>query len=226
MVPEEKEMQVDDKSDDLEWVSAMVDGELDDARFSAVAAATGASDEALAAWHSYHVIGDVLRCADLPDCAGDKAFVAQLRARLAAQSPVLPVVVSGDDLAVQAGGQVLSSDSAGRSDHGNRFGRGSANDSSVQWKWLAMAASLAAVAVLGWQVSKPALDPGATLAGAEPTARPVVAVQSAATEQPQVMLRDPRLDELLAAHRQVGGASALPASAGFLRNATFEQPRR
>jgi sigma-E factor negative regulatory protein RseA len=40
------------------------------------------------------------------------------------------------------------------------------------------------------------------------------------------MIRDPRLDELLAAHRQLGGASALQAPAGFLRNATFEAPAR
>ena len=88
-----------------------------------------------------------------------------------------------------------------------------------------MAASLAAVAVLGWQVSKPAADAGALLASGELVVRPIVALQSAAA-QPQVMLRDPRLDELLAAHRQFGGASALPTSAGFLRNATFEQPSR
>jgi sigma-E factor negative regulatory protein RseA len=41
-----------------------------------------------------------------------------------------------------------------------------------------------------------------------------------------VMLRDPQLDELLAAHRQLGGGSALQTPAGFLRNATFDAPRR
>jgi sigma-E factor negative regulatory protein RseA len=41
------------------------------------------------------------------------------------------------------------------------------------------------------------------------------------------MIRDPRLDEMLAAHRQLGGgASALQTPAGFLRNATFEGPVR
>ena len=33
---------------------------------------------------------------------------------------------------------------------------------------------------------------------------------------------DPQLDALLAAHKQLGGGSALPMPAGFLRNATFE----
>lgn len=215
-------MQEEDKLDHLEWVSAMADGELVGDEFAAVAGTNGASEEARAAWHSYHVIGDVLRCADLPDCAGDKAFLERLRARLATQTSDSPSTVSGEYLAVQ----VWPSEPAIRQDHGNRFGRRSANDPAVQWKWLAMAASLAAVAVLGWQVSKPAADPGALLAGAEPSARPAVVAQSGTTAQPQVMLRDPRLDELLAAHRQFGGASALPTSAGFLRNATFEQPGR
>ena len=40
------------------------------------------------------------------------------------------------------------------------------------------------------------------------------------------MLRDARLDELLAAHKQFGGISALQMPAGFLRNATFENPAR
>lgn len=40
------------------------------------------------------------------------------------------------------------------------------------------------------------------------------------------MIRDPRLDELLAAHRQYGNTTALQMPAGFLRNATFEAPRR
>ncbi len=223
MVSEEKVMQVDDKLNELEWVSAMADGELDGKELSAVAAITGASEDARAAWHSYHVIGDVLRCADLPDCAGDRAFVERLRASLATQSPDLPLTRPSDDLPLR----VLPLEPAVQPGHSNRFGRRSANDPVVQWKWLAMAASLAAVAVLGWQVSKPAADSGAQLAGGAPAAQPVVvAVQPVAPQQPQVMLRDPRLDELLAAHRQSGGASALPTSAGFLRNATFEQSGR
>jgi sigma-E factor negative regulatory protein RseA len=40
------------------------------------------------------------------------------------------------------------------------------------------------------------------------------------------MIRDPRLDALLAAHRQFGGTSALQMPSGFLRNATFEESSR
>jgi sigma-E factor negative regulatory protein RseA len=48
----------------------------------------------------------------------------------------------------------------------------------------------------------------------------------AANDNVQVMIRDPRLDELLAAHKQFGGASALQQPAGFLRNATFNPAGR
>jgi sigma-E factor negative regulatory protein RseA len=46
------------------------------------------------------------------------------------------------------------------------------------------------------------------------------------SDGPQIMIRDPRLDELLAAHKQFGSTSALQMPAGFLRNATFEAPAR
>ncbi|MOA28872.1 hypothetical protein D3C78_1498490 [compost metagenome] len=39
-----------------------------------------------------------------------------------------------------------------------------------------------------------------------------------------VMLRDPRLDELLAAQRQYSSAAALQMPANFLRNANFSAP--
>ena len=57
--------------------------------------------------------------------------------------------------------------------------------------------------------------------GASPVATQVLVGEG---RQPQVMLRDPRLDALLEAHQQAGGASQMPS--GFLRNATFEGPAR
>jgi sigma-E factor negative regulatory protein RseA len=60
------------------------------------------------------------------------------------------------------------------------------------------------------------------VAGAQEVAGQGGMVQGAtATETAPVMIRDPRLDELLAAHKQFSGASALQQPAGFLRNATF-----
>jgi sigma-E factor negative regulatory protein RseA len=86
------------------------------------------------------------------------------------------------------------------------------------WKLVAGVASFAAVAAVGWNMWGTAGSGQPQLAAA-PAA--VVPVAGTAT-----MIRDPRLDQLLAAHRQFGGAGALQTPSGFLRNATFEGPAR
>ena len=116
--------------------------------------------------------------------------------------------------------------------------RPAANDGVFRWKLVAGLASFAAVAAIGWGALGsigPQPGAGAQLArSAAPAvgttqvmalAAPVPAASQAADMAP-VMLRDARLDELLAAHRQTVGASALGNPAGFLRNATFEGPGR
>jgi sigma-E factor negative regulatory protein RseA len=50
-------------------------------------------------------------------------------------------------------------------------------------------------------------------------------VLTASTDLP-VMIRDPQLDALLAAHRNFAGASALQMAPGFVRNANFEEVGR
>lgn len=223
MATKEHDMQ-DDAMDDLEKVSALADGQLGDAEFDALADAMCDSAEARSAWHAYHVIGDVLRGGDLPDCSGDMAFVARLRTQLAESEPRAALAQA----ASQDGPRAVNRPGAGAVSVVRQPGGHSANDPAVRWKWLAAAASLAAVAVLGWNVTRPGTDAGARLAQGKPAQGQQVQQAIAATSAAQapVMLRDPRLDELLAAHRQYGGASALPTVAGFLRNATFEQPER
>ena len=68
-------------------------------------------------------------------------------------------------------------------------------------------ASLAAVSVMGWNVLSHVRDAdnAPRLAAAQPAATQQVMVSNG--QDAQVMLRDPRLDELLAAHKQYG---ALP----------------
>jgi sigma-E factor negative regulatory protein RseA len=68
-----------------------------------------------------------------------------------------------------------------------------------------------------WAVSAPMSSTGSQLAQ-NPALIDAVLVAS-----PQgVIVRDARLEELLAAHKQVGGNSALQMPSGFLRNPTFE----
>ena len=154
------------------------------------------------AWQEYHVIGDVLRSPELAHHAHDsQAFLANLHHRLAQESvyPQHP-----------ASSGVLPSESApgvGRAE--------AANQALFRWKMVAGLASLAAVSVMGWNVLE------ATRAG---SAGAQMAAQQSSQEP--VMLRDPRLDELVAAHRQSRGAAALQMPARFLRNANLEEPQR
>ena len=98
----------------------------------------------------------------------------------------------------------------------------SANESAFAWKLTAGFASLAAVVAIGWSMTnvRNGLGDGAQLAqGVAPIQ---LTSSTLAGQDSAVMLRDPNLDALLAAHKQLGGATALQMPTGFLRNATFE----
>lgn len=201
---------MDDRMDPNEMISALADGRLQGEAFGRAVQAVCSDPAAQATWHAYHVIGDVLRSRELGAATPAQAFLDKLSARLANEQ-ALPVVAMADL-------------GTGR--------REAANDATFRWKLVAGLASLAAVTAVGWSVL-------ATTAPAVPGAQPQLALapQSVpasgsapmtvmARSDSGVMIRDPKLDELLAAHRQLAGASALQMPAGFLRNATFEGPER
>lgn len=193
-----------------ERISALADGQLDDDEIAQTMAWVASSEEARATWHAYHVMGDALRSADLAVCSGDRDFAARLRERLAR-------------IDARAQGAAVASMPPRVAQAMVR----SANDAAQRWKWLAAAASVVAVAVLGWQVGTVGTAEMPQLAARPAAAEP----QASAATVPSgadsvVMLRDPKLDELLAAHRRFGGTTALQTPSGFLRNATFEQPGR
>lgn len=196
-----------------------MDGQLSGAQ-AAMAVQSMASTEARECWHVYHLVGDVLRSTDLAACGHDSAFVARLSARLQQEAAPVARVPAPSPIQVRDVAQPA------------------ANDGVFRWKMVAGLASFAAVAAIGWGALGsigPQPGAGAQLArSAAPAvgttqvmalAAPVPAASQAADMAP-VMLRDARLDELLAAHRQTVGASALGNAAGFLRNATFEGPGR
>lgn len=208
---------------DLEKISALADGQLRGNEFAGALATLSGSDEAIAAWHAYHVTGDVLRCGDLADCSCDMAFLERLRSRL--PDAVRPGAHSGDDL-VDGREDFVAVDRS-------RLVRGGANDPATRWKWLAGFASLVAVSVVGWGALGFNADSGAVRQLADGAATSTMGALRSGAPAPMagsteaaVMLRDPRLDELLAAHKQFGGTSALQMPAGFLRNATFANPGR
>ncbi|GBU15588.1 hypothetical protein AwPolaro_09660 [Polaromonas sp.] len=78
-------------------------------------------------------------------------------------------------------------------------------------------ASLTAVSVIAWNVASTSVPSLAPQLAQLPSEQVIVA-------SPQgPMVRDPRFEELLAAHQQLGGTSALQEPSGFLRNAIFDK---
>jgi sigma-E factor negative regulatory protein RseA len=195
-----------------ELVSALVDGELNGQAFLRAVEWLEERDDARTSWHTYHLVGDVLRSGELAAVgANDAAFLARLRQRLQGEAQFRPTGIAVDLTSADEGQH-----SAGTLKHREDPG---ANDAGMRWKLVAGFASLTAVALVGWQLLASLREP----AGAPQLARIEV---SPALEQAPVMIRDPRLDQLLAAHQQSGGISGLQVPAGFLRDATFAVPAR
>ena len=203
-----------------EQLSALADGQLDDEAFEQ-AMQFAHEEEGRASWQLYHLVGDVLRSPELAHHADNGAFLQRLQQRLADEPVPGRPVQESLQAAVPLQVPVVSE---------------AANASVFQWKMVAGLASVAAVAVVGWSSwsSLQSTSTGASMAAlssapsapvALPAAVPVLAQAGNASVEP-IMLRDPRLDELLAAHQQFGSTSALQMPARFLRNATFEAPAR
>src|SRR5436190_18793561 len=73
-----------------EQLSALADGEIDGSAAAAACGAWKTDAEMRRTWHTWHVIGDVLRSEDLASSAGrDQRFLVALRERLAAEPVVL-----------------------------------------------------------------------------------------------------------------------------------------
>lgn len=208
-----------------EQISALADGQMHGDAFADAIACAG-DDEGLATWQLYHLVGDVLRSNELARADGGNVLLSRLRDQIAQEAPVQrPAALMPEPaLAVVAQAQLPA-----------------ANASVFRWKMVAGVASLAAVAAIGWS-SIGVLQGGSGATGAQmadagapaiqavqappPAVQPGSMVAVADSEGQQVMIRDPRLDELLAAHKQFGSTSALQMPAGFLRNATFATPSR
>lgn len=204
-----------------ELISALADGQLRSADFARAVELTAVDEDAQSAWQVYHLVGDVLRSAELASRASDTDFITRLSTRLAGES----VSVASAASAVRTRIVVMGVD---------HIREPAANESQIRWKLVAGIASVAAVAATVWgTLVSPGLSPAqlqlAQVVMTSPAPRAdtsQVAQQVTVAGTQQVMIRDARLDELMSAHRQFGGTSALQMPAGFLRNATFEGPAR
>lgn len=193
-----------------ELLSALADGELSHDELALALAACNQDSNALKSWNSYQLIGNVLRApAGTHSEAAQTAspmFLDKLKLRLAQEPALEPAL-----LAQASALQIPSSSTS--------VPTSAANDSVFRWKMLAGFASLAAVSVIALNsFSVFSVAPATQLAEATQAPSEQVLIAS-----PQGnIVRDARFEELLAAHRQMGGTSALQVPSGFLRNATFE----
>jgi len=194
-----------------EQLSALADGEIDAAATRAACGAWKTDPELRRTWHAWHLIGDVLRSDDLASSAvRDQRFLVALRERLASE----PVVIAPEPLPARPR---------------RRGGR---------WMLPSAVAAGFALVVGTFVVLGPAGGPAAvapTLARVAPPPADAPVVQASLNEPAPVaqpvavngrIIRDPRLERYLAAHKQFAGTSALGVPSTFLRSATVDaEPR-
>lgn len=215
-----------------ERLSALADGEVHSDEVARVMGAMSTDVRVHAdvceTWHTYQLIGDVMRSEDLAPSSRDDIFLARLRERLAQEPVVLAPEPPRHEPAWTDPPLVAAAGAA---------------PATVRRRWATpLTAAAGVMAVAGVLV-------GIRLAEAPQLAAPVpamlaqdasaVAVQRVAVQPPSAaaseqavqpasgtLLRDARLDRYLAAHKQFGGSSALGVPSGFLRSATYEGPSR
>ena len=208
----------DKLQENAELVSALVDGQCRAEEWLRAVDHLENVPDARAAWDTYHLMGEAMRSAATPLRAHDPAFLQRLRHELASNTSKM---IAQDDLLTRAKAP-------------SRHQPLGAND--AHWRRVVGLASIVFVGVMAWQgyawvAGGSAADAAPQIAqisalpapGAQRVAS--VAASGEALAQP-VMIRDPQLDALLAAHRQFGGATALQTPSGFLRNATFNEGSR
>lgn len=233
----------DSPVDALSLLSARMDGEAADSDWLSALE----SPEGKAAWHQYHLIGEALRATSSQPFVASAAALASAQAQEAAAQVVQQARAMGPvraDVQPERSAQVLTFPHSATPGQPGARRPEAANDSVFRWKLVAGLASVVAVMGVVWGVSGvpgaaggavelamqqvPTVAVGAQLASASAAApaNGVTATNVLVSTPNGAMLRDPRLEALLQAHRQAGGASALQVPAGFLRNATYQSAQR
>jgi len=169
-------------------LSSLMDGDLTDADAAGACAQWRHDAQTRRDWHTYHLIGDVLRSDDLASApAHDEAFLQALRQRLAAEPvPLAPAPVP----VPQVGNGAMA----------RARRRGS------QWLMAPVAVAAGFVAVVGMLVVTRVMAP-------EPATSPMLAAAGSlpAAGASVVLVRDAQLDRYLAAHRSLANG-AMPGN--------------
>lgn len=188
-------------------VSALMDGELQGSAQQAAIAALLEDARAQGVWHDYHLVGDILRSEELATGANGLQFLTKLEKRLSMEvmAPRVAMPVEGTVLPV------------------GRQRQTSANEDRYLWRGVAGGIVTFALAMSVVFFMEPNAQRAVASLAAAPQKSQDVRMEVAVTEvAADGMIRDPRFDQLLNAHQQLGGHSALQMPSGFLRNATYD----
>jgi sigma-E factor negative regulatory protein RseA len=199
-----------------ELLSALADSHLTSAECIAALDACQHDSSLLSQWNAYHLVGDVLR-SSAPGIAqgAGMAFVGRLQQRLAAEATPTRKTPSSEPLApwLQAAEQGIVLAQLDLSGHRQK----AANDGNFRWKMVAGFASIAAVCAIAWSAFGSLARTDAPQLALDLGSEQVLVASPMGP-----MLRDARLEEQLAEHRQLGSAATLQMPSGFFRNAAFE----
>lgn len=187
-------------------VSDLFDNQLPREELSRAMQVLDQSEDSRATWLTYHCLGDVMRQGEQAmKGASTVDFVTRLQTRLTLEDKPVKLQYAPKIEARYQEFKMVSS----------------ANDTTIRWRRIAAVACLMTVSVLAWSL----LQPSSTSSGQALLAQTPISPAATGSDQ-EVMIRDPRLDQLLAEHRQHGGATALQMPSGFLRSATFDKLAR
>jgi sigma-E factor negative regulatory protein RseA len=211
-------------------LSALADGEASDIEGADAFHAWREHEEVRATWHTYHLIGDVMRSDDLASpVAGQQRLLAALRERLAAEPVVLAPQPAAAEVRVPAEPARVGAPAVANGRMGGW----------IRAHWQAPVAVAAGfLAVVGMQFARGPSGSGrpadyAALAGASApaalvaaarTSAPLPLAQAPAVTATQARAQAEQIAPYLAAHRQSTMNAAFQMPSGDIRNVSLAQP--
>ncbi|QDL55424.1 RseA family anti-sigma factor [Rhodoferax aquaticus] len=199
-----------------EYLSTLFDGQVEGLSGLGAAEELGSSPDLETTWISYQVLGQVMR-GEPEDPIAAQSFLANFERRLAREA-VVPIAAPLDTALREVSVRADAPPAVAVSNFKSRWKPMVAIIASVLSGALGLGLLQQTALVQVAEVSQP------KAVIIEATNAPVEFVVD--STGPAVMIRDPALDALLAAHQLQGGHSALQMPSGFLRNATFERPAK
>jgi len=183
-----------------EKISAMMDGEADGREFASAFASLREPGDALETWRRYHLISDAMRDTQLTS----SGFAERFAARLDAEPTVLAPAAAAHSAAQQA---VVE---------------------RPRWFALSAAASVAAVALVGWVALAP--QPGtdaALVAKSQPPGQPAAAaaVTAMPAREPATLPLTNAADDYLLAHQAYSPRNGFQGVAPYVRTVATRTER-